>query len=101
MLNPECAEDHDPRLMIRNNDGAADGDGISIIRLTGVVSCVLGGGMSWKVGVAGILIWRDDDLSKAENRASDAGRFQIFGLPALQREVAWGLDEVDARPLKE
>jgi hypothetical protein len=52
--------------MIRNNDGAADGDGISIIRWTGVVSCVLGGGMSWKVGVAGILIWRDDDLSKAE-----------------------------------
>jgi hypothetical protein len=46
--------------------------------------------MSWKVGVAGILIWRGDDLSKAENRASDAGRFQIFGLLGLQREVAWG-----------
>jgi hypothetical protein len=75
--------------MIRNNDCAADGDGISIIRLTGVMSCVLGG-MSWKVGVAGILIWRGDDLSKAENRASDAGRFQIFGLLGLQREVAWG-----------
>jgi hypothetical protein len=101
MLNPECAEDHDPRLMIRNNDGAADGDGISIIRLTGVVSCVLGGGMSWKVGVAGILIWRDDDLSKAET-----GLLMLVGSKSsgcLPCKGRWhgGLDEVDARPLKE
>jgi hypothetical protein len=27
--------------MVRNNDCAADGDGISIIRLTGVVGCGL------------------------------------------------------------
>jgi hypothetical protein len=49
---------------IRNNDAAADG--ISIIRLTGVVSLCARWWISWKVGVAGILIWRDDDLSKAE-----------------------------------
>jgi hypothetical protein len=49
---------------IRNNDAAADG--ISIIRLTGVVSLCARWWISWKVGVAGILSWRDDDLSKAE-----------------------------------
>jgi hypothetical protein len=65
----------------RNSDGAADGDGISIIRLTGVVS--LCGGRRRDFDLA-------RDLSKAETGLLMLVGSKSSGCLPCKGEVAWG-----------